>query len=65
VEVVEGLHCEIISCDARDVAWLRLAAAAESSARRRRRNGDAENARHETAGHENAAPDCKGGKCET
>ena len=28
-------------------------------------NGDAENARHEIAGHENAAPDCKGGKCET
>ena len=27
--------------------------------------GDAENARHEIAGHENAAPDCKGGKCET
>jgi len=28
-------------------------------------HGDAENARHEIAGHENAAPDCKGGKCET
>ena len=28
-------------------------------------NGDAENARHEIAGHENAAPDCKGGKCKT
>jgi len=28
-------------------------------------NGDAENARHEIAGHENAAPECKGGKCET
>jgi len=27
--------------------------------------GDAENARHEIAGHENAAPECKGGKCET
>jgi len=27
--------------------------------------GDAENARHEIAKHENAAPDCKGGKCET
>ena len=26
---------------------------------------DAENARHELAGHENAAPYCKGGKCET
>jgi len=30
-----------------------------------RPEGDAENARHEIAGHENAAPDCKGGKCET
>jgi len=29
------------------------------------RQGDAENARHEIAGHENAAPECKGGKCET
>ena len=28
-------------------------------------DGDAENARHEIAGHENAAPECKGGKCET
>ena len=28
-------------------------------------NGDAENARHELAGHENAAPCCRGGKCET
>jgi len=28
-------------------------------------NGDAENARHEIAGHENAAPECKSGKCET
>ena len=27
--------------------------------------GDAENARHEIAGHENAAPECKAGKCET
>jgi len=27
--------------------------------------GDAENARHEIAGHENAAPECRGGKCET
>ena len=27
--------------------------------------GDAENARHEIAGHENAAPCCRGGKCET
>jgi len=27
--------------------------------------GDAENARHEIVGHENAAPECKGGKCET
>jgi len=27
--------------------------------------GDAENARHELAGHENAAPCCRGGKCET
>jgi len=27
--------------------------------------GDAENARHEIAGHENAAPCCSGGKCET
>ena len=27
--------------------------------------GDAENARHELAGHENAAPFCRGGKCET
>ena len=26
--------------------------------------GDAENARHEIAGHENAAPCCRGGKCE-
>jgi len=26
---------------------------------------DAENARHELAGHENAAPCCRGGKCET
>ena len=26
--------------------------------------GDAENARHELAGHENAAPCCRGGKCE-
>ena len=30
-----------------------------------RDNGDAENARHEIAEHENAAPECKGGKCET
>jgi len=29
------------------------------------RLGDAENARHEIAGHENAAPECKGEKCET
>jgi len=29
------------------------------------RVGDAENARHEIVGHENAAPECKGGKCET
>jgi len=28
-------------------------------------SGDAENARHEIAGHENAAPECKSGKCET
>ena len=28
-------------------------------------DGDAENARHEIAGHENAAPCCRGGKCET
>jgi len=28
-------------------------------------DGDAENARHEIAGDENAAPECKGGKCET
>jgi len=28
-------------------------------------NGDAENARHEIAGHENAAPCCRGEKCET
>jgi len=28
-------------------------------------DGEAENARHEIAGHENAAPECKGGKCET
>ena len=28
-------------------------------------SGDAENARHEIAGHENAAPCCRGGKCET
>jgi len=27
--------------------------------------GDAENARHAIAGHENAAPSCRGGKCET
>ena len=27
--------------------------------------GDAENARHELAGHENAAPCCRGGNCET
>ena len=27
--------------------------------------GDAENARHELAGHENATPCCRGGKCET
>jgi len=27
--------------------------------------GDAENARYEIAGHENAAPCCRGGKCET
>ena len=27
--------------------------------------GDAENARHEIAGYENAAPCCRGGKCET
>ena len=27
--------------------------------------GDAENATHEFAGHENAAPCCRGGKCET
>ena len=27
--------------------------------------GDAENARHEIAGHENAATCCRGGKCET
>ena len=27
-------------------------------------NGDAENAIHEIAGHENAAPCCRGGKCE-
>ena len=28
-------------------------------------SGDAENARHEIAGHENVAPECKGEKCET
>ena len=33
--------------------------------RGRRDIGDAENARHEIAGHENAAPECRGGKCET
>jgi len=27
--------------------------------------GDAENARHEIAGHENAAPCCSSGKCQT
>jgi len=30
-----------------------------------RHGGDAENARHEIAVNENAAPECKGGKCET
>jgi len=28
-------------------------------------SGDAENVRHELAGHENAAPCCRGGKSET
>jgi len=28
-------------------------------------DGDAENARHENTGHENAAPYCRGVKCET
>ena len=46
-------------------SWNKNGLTKDNDAPRKKSKGDAENARHEIAGHENAAPECRGGKCET